>query len=1173
MAPTHEGPWVAAAEQHFNDLQRTSHVTRAAAGAAATAPSTAMYLGLGIGVGGAILIAIVIVVVKIVKKHREHRSLIEVLEVEEAVQVARAQEIREVPRPASGVRRSTLNPLHVRAGWGALSSNETVDEPSSAKADKRRKRDSVSLPKGKKRKGISLRMKRLTAIMESPRSKAAASPAIAFPDQVQDRAVEQVQPPSQPSKAYTLRKVSDEDVFMCPGSPKPDVLPSFAIRSPGRYGAGIATNNDTTKASRSRSVGALTVTVFAPQDLAQVRMPSRPQMHTRSISLGVPPSRPPSCPVPPLPVIEPLSTTNDSNVRQGFCVTRQSSSSSRDSASSSVLVSSPILTMHNQDQQPASPTVADVIADDDSASLKNVATKQWQAPQNAMALPSVLCRDMSKSKASIRSNMARYSIETLSTSRLSTTSEDSTKTKINRLSIPKIATADQISISRVSSSNSLSSGSGVKKVVTPRKARRTSVSASGSPAERRKTSVLRDISGNSMGPSRQLSNATQDSGRSTNGNPFQWDLPLTKPSALKGSPNARKGHKRQNCVRISTLTPQILGPPPSRPTSPNIMHGIEEEPTDDEESGQLRFVSNHRLSRPPSGASFAPNLRIQTLRASLTPSSPTLSAWNAFQEHGLPSLPSDSQLSASPAKRPGSRQSDCSSAFTIPSFPSPIKATVSDIQLNQPVPQFCLSRPSADIEDDDSSSPFGLQLSSDRDMHSSPPLPASKHVEYDPAHPAWSTVTIPQPSPEEYDPTSPSWDTTEPVCSSPFFPFAAPSIPASAGSEQDVSPRTVLPNSYGGDLPDTPPCSPKTMPEGFQDFFDNRSSGSKPRRSEEEMLTSSNASAIMARMPSVGQTVDFPGAPVLAPPAQAEEYMQTTLQRPQASQTTSGRQRSTSTAQPQYHPLRSAPPPPMPTIPSSDLGNEDLPDVEMPSPLHLGSKSTSKPSPGPVGPRSQPANSVLKNALALRRMNSEVNNPTDWSPAQPHATEGENDAWSYDTNRESKKFLRMGREASPLLPWIGSPELGEGDGAAMDAVFDFGFAAAGAEEDEWEGAGGLDEIDLSEVERRLDGALAGFEAAAGSDDTVLGMPVGQGLGVDHIEERNRICERKEERKTLSVWEDGEKFWERPGQSSPLPTAVVTPRKSAGYEKEVLDRPRSIQMTPKSLYDSDGFLRT
>lgn len=190
--------------------------------------------------------------------------------------------------------------------------------------------------------------------------------------------------------------------------------------------------------------------------------------------------------------------------------------------------------------------------------------------------------------------------------------------------------------------------------------------------------------------------------------------------------------------------------------------------------------------------------------------------------------------------------------------------------------------------------------------------------------------------------------------------------------------------------------------------------------------------------------------------------------------------------------------------------------------------------------------------MALRRMNSEAN---DLSPHE---------------NRESRRYVRLGREASPLLPWVGSPDPTDAD---MNELFDFGFASAegGAEQDDENEdlhKSALDEIDMTEVERKLDGAIAGFQAV----DTGSA-------------EKTRI--------SSSVWEDGEKFWE----SSSLPGDVDTPCKppapsrvtelrgdcygSPGRGKDTIFEsvvwnertPRSIQCTPKSLYDSDGFLRT
>jgi hypothetical protein len=68
-------------------------------------------------------------------------------------------------------------------------------------------------------------------------------------------------------------------------------------------------------------------------------------------------------------------------------------------------------------------------------------------------------------------------------------------------------------------------------------------------------SVLRDVSGNPAGPIRRHTSSRPASIASES--PFHWDrasLQTGLPSSLKQSPaSQRKGHKRQNCVRISNL--------------------------------------------------------------------------------------------------------------------------------------------------------------------------------------------------------------------------------------------------------------------------------------------------------------------------------------------------------------------------------------------------------------------------------------------------------------------------------------------------------------------------------------------------------------------------------------------------------------------------------------------
>ncbi|KAK0826364.1 hypothetical protein LTR73_006228 [Friedmanniomyces endolithicus] len=1260
-APIHvRDPGAAGSDQSSADAVDGAANTQAA--------STTMYIGIGAGVGGAILIAIIILTAQILRKRAQHRRAVKELEQQSVpATFSPGQEVREVPRPASIARCGTLNPLHSKAGWGALSSDETIHESDQMTKKGLWKRNSVSLPKRIRQRAIPLkRLKHLSAIIESPRSRVANPPSPTVHEVSTGTPTETTILGKRKTVLLHPPKEADEDVFVMPGSPKPHVLPSFAIRSPGMYGAAIANDARPSKTPRSISVGALQIPVPDGAVFGHTkRQGSRPQMHTRSISLGAPQNRPPPGPVPPVPsmVLLERQDSDDSRNRLGMCISRGVSCSSQESASSSVLVTTLIRERHEQAQPIGSPSVEDVVADDDSAQLKTVSNRQWQSPRTRHADHSneinlignatgSSTRPGHQHHPSIRSNAARYS--TSSHHRLSTTStvssfSETNITMSNRLSIPQIGTADRVSISRVSSYGSLRNAEGshtssitgaVQKIVTtPRKPNRTSsVSAAGSPAERRKTSVLREISGNSQAangnlqltPSRQASDSTVQttwSGRSSNGNPFQWDqqLPLAKPSALKGSPTSKgsrkgNGHRRQNCVRISTLQPQILGPParPSRPTSPvNIMLGIQEEEGADGEEARseagMSFVRHEKLPRQSSASSLATNLKVKPVRVSLTPSSPTLSMWTtAYQEQQqhqqyLPSQPSDSQLSVSASPvctrtgRPqvASRQSSdrSSGGYSIPRFPSPSRATVGGVQWQQPIPEFYLSRPSTDgPEEEEVSSPFirsrplhkiDHDVEASTMFSSSPPLPISKEEAY---VPDWPILAVPARNAVangvEYDPASPLWavgidatatsNTSKHVDhdhSSPsFFPFAlhndvaAPPLQALHYHDdaEHISPRTrsgsrptstASLTSYGGDLPDTPPCSPKTRPAEFNEqYFTKQDSAQSPsyvvrsvrpgRLTAAEKLTSANASAIMATIPEVPPTVGFRSAvPILAPPSENEAANTTPTAR---------RQRSCSTA----HPAAARSP--------SDI----------PQPLHIKQPSQSL---SPQGPRTEPAKSVLKHAMALRRMNSEIDQTRNLSE-----------------NRASRRYVRLGREASPLLPWIGPPGFGDGASDSCNDLFDFDFGemvldvGAGAAKEDGSGSRGksaLDDIDMASLDRRLDGALAGFEPGApSSSPPVL------------------------DSQRFSVWEDGELFWQKQprfsftASSSPLLGDMdVTPVKKSsagvwereqgamtpvqrlrmpdplagggvGFEDDG-ERPSSILKTPRSLYDSEGFLRS
>lgn len=1158
--------------------------------------STSLIIGIAVGVPAVLAIAIAAVLIRIVHVRKVHRKALAELE-KGAVGVANEQ-TQEIARPVNiaGCRGHLT-------GWDALGSNDTVNEPQAVADPAKRKRATASLPKRiKQSRSLSLKKwKHLSAIAESPRPDLSRNPS----GQTEIHLVpaeEQSTLPTPIGQASTTDQAvqwhSEQEMMMTrPESPRPEVLPSFAIRSPSQYGAAIASDENKRIGARSVSVGNLAAdgAVFERNDPATGNAKkTRPPMHERSVSLGAPLTRPPSGPVPPLPVISPHTISNDECTRPVINISRTSSSSSCDSAGSSVLVTSPILSRTADDEPLSSPTLEDVVANDSHASLRNVTNRTWQRSRNTATAASRTGSSNSmrieKPRGSVRGNIVRFSSESLLSQRLSSASTSSTTSEsgYKRLSIPQIATADRISISRVSSSNSLTDpGSAVKTITTPprRQSKRVnSVSVNGSPAQRKqKNGVLRDISGNATKAAtsrRQMSISTQDSSTSSNGNPFHWDCSnssnslLSKPSALKGSPNARKGHRRQNCVRISTLTPQILGPARSRSSSPAglVMDEILEERESDEykrgeeERREVERVVAHerRRTRPPMPyrtTSSESNLRIQTLRASLTPASPELSSWTVYQEaFGLPSQPSDSAMSTSQSvnsQQSEKRQSD-HSTFNIPRFPSPNKAKAS-LAMSKidtaPMPQFSfgMESPTLGLEDKNyhpwgpqstspdepapqtpsEASPIDYSPVSPDDMPSSPPLPTSKTREY---NPAWPVVTLAAPR-EEYDPASPPviWDSeaTEAERSSGFFlPFAI------KDEDEEVSPRS-RPTSYAQKLEQEEgeelPCSPRTIP---------RPLFAPP----EEKLTSANASFIMARLPS-----NFLGSasnvPILTPPATGNEDLYQTHW-----QCSPVRRNSiTSTPPAAVRQPAVARAPHLPTIPQSD-DNPSTPPIPTKS-----SKRTSETKPALLGPRAAPGKSVLKNIIALRRMNSEA---AFSSPATP--SRKDDDEYSPQT-----RYSRLGREASPLLPWIPSTnsldaEPGETSTYDISPPSQQQNSSPSAVSD-------LGSIDFDAWGRNIEGALAGFAAEfeanhgyAWSAETTAALN----------SKRKSVLQRSSAmagQRNSTVWDDGEKFWTDGGVEVEEEPRTVDPRLLMTPASKLKEEEKG-SGTPRSLYDADGFLK-
>ncbi|KAF2208758.1 hypothetical protein CERZMDRAFT_101201 [Cercospora zeae-maydis SCOH1-5] len=1211
----------------------------------ATGLATRTIVGIGLGIGACIFAAILVVAWMIFRKRTAHRKYMVQLEAGARIPPTSPQAMREVSRP--GIATSA----HKFPTWGQLGSNDMVDSQQ-AHDQHKRKRNAVALPKRIKQKGVtpirSWGRKHLSVIAEDP---AVGTPQRDAPLPIFDQ--------MQTSSSKKDQSVNKEVGLPRSGSPRLDVHPYFAMRSSGQFRNGSFTANEEVSKNplnmRSVSMGILTEdgTVFDADShyLPNTSKRMRPEMRARSLSLGAPSTRPPSGPVPPVPAMSVASTSSSSKCTSAQQGVSRMSSSSTDSASSSVLVTSPILERHDTDQPLQSPTIEDLVDGNNNAALKSVANRRWQNRPS----PSRCCASNSRVQkpSSVRGRLVRSSTEssiTLWRSNSSSTSS-SVSSGRNRLSVPQICSAEKISISRVSSSNSLL-GSG--KLCTPTKRINTvnssSVSIFGSPAERKRVSVLREVSGNappskSTSLPRDPSDSTLVSRSSSNGNPFHWDnasvssVMLPKASALKGSPNARKGHRRQNCVRISTLTPQVLGPSVSRRRSrsvspANLLQGVIEEresvemqrprtepvvtPTEERQSFLLACGGR----APKANAMELGDLRIQTLRASLTPSSPTLSNWNTYQpnlpERPLPPTRKASRDSvdsvASSQERSASRLSN--NSFSIPRFPSPAgksRPTLAPIQCDTAQgPHFVGLSPVDAVSPLDNLSPtdfrptsstFGLAISPEDvnpsqnvELPSSPPLLVSKTAAYDPASPRVFHMPA-QAGAQEYDPTSPpstirheqDKDTQDPAF---LLPFALGSIDL-MGDKLSGKPKSA-----------SPPCSPKTVSRTRFDTLIDAEQPVIPERNpkrNQATLTSENASAVLA-----SNTINFPGdnIPVLLPTMRYDDefcplprwesetsYEDINLDDEQQTQEIYDTSRRATLARPPSLSTivqESSSPPPLPQALKGASSNQSS---------HIRERTAS-----PLGPRDPPAKSLLRNVTELRRMNSDAK-------GQPC--------------RESRNYVRLGREPSPLLPWIpsttGETEAGMQQEGSQNSLcnFDFGHSSSSYTLPGTTAATALDEIDFEALEKSIDTAVRNLDEdwrhSIAQQQIALRVRRGSDKENQDSEQQQQQQQHNDNnikhQRGSSVWDDGEKFWNSNSNSMdpkpPAPLSVVNSQNSSPAPRATTQSPKTAKFwteqyqqsldprvsttpvrkqdhrlsgvvmvsTPQSLYDADGILRT
>lgn len=659
-----------------------------------TAPTLSVGVIAGIAAGAVGISALIVcVIVLIIRAKRKHRRIVTDLE-NRGVGLSRGPSIAEISDPGTYRTRTVLRrntgfiPYGANdSGWDSLHSNDSfhtgqapgivrqphhsVDFLSTLRTDNGR---SNVAPRGgfhwpfTKRNGMKPSSKptaavsRLSAITEafceSPRSQPTPIPVIPDPDQEgvdpfgyhhRDEEVQDDEDALDRSDSVADQQRASSPLLHVPARPamKPAALFSNPELGTIRLVQGSRSKSTTNLPTGERHTSAAL---------------RRPAMHQRSTSLCTQKSgHVPSAPVPPLPAHISTERRRSSSIQVSPA---RMSASSVGSGGSSILVHSPGLAMKHEH----------------SLRLLEGATRDWKKPfingprpmHNSITAfgssPGPRRHHTVGSRGSIRSSIARYSgasFQSLKPSRAN--SVDSSLASQNRLSSDEVLARDKRSSGQFSS---LSSPDKLLRTPISRRSSRFMVDERGSPSARcadYSTPKVREDDNGTL----QASASRTSAGSwtfSVEPSPVQASI---IPSALKGSPNGRKDHRRQNCVRIS-LAPTILGPSPPR------MKQIQEEDSPPSESGLHAMKRDADAPGTPIHSSDTAALKSEfqsnaTWRCpSNTASSPSQSLINFCQDNNLPLDHLGLEPNGQPRPKCLSTTSSIrSSALTFPSLPSP----------------------------------------------------------------------------------------------------------------------------------------------------------------------------------------------------------------------------------------------------------------------------------------------------------------------------------------------------------------------------------------------------------------------------------------------------------------------------------------------------------------------
>ncbi|CAO2647365.1 Nn.00g082870.m01.CDS01 [Neocucurbitaria sp. VM-36] len=1073
----------------------------AASGQLSTTAIAAIVTGIGV-VMLCLLVALIFLLVRAVKKHKQLLADLE----ERGVSIVQAQKEagrESVTRPRTVLRRNTVLPFN-KSGWGTLPSVETFRSAESSttvpahyvppKPTEEVKRASrLSWPFSARRlsghSNHSIQMKkikvsRLSTVIEDPKPSpmvhvltnshlSGSRSSIALSGENSSR----------PAQCQSLLQY--HPAFR---NQAQDIVP---VGPEIRANNGSITHTDPhARLQRAKSVAEV-----------PSLQPSRPQLRARSVSLCSQTSGiAPDVILPPLPLDIARIKSDAKRRSQLQRAPSKLSISSFGSADTSILAS----------------RFSPVVPQSTKFATRKITKPNAKGSNFARAKPFRDTLDLRTKvlggRSSSQSSPARISIVREEQGEVKVDNQDALSADSSTNSLGTSKGAQSGTLSKVSSPTA--SPLTAPTLTTPKRKLKTQISSSGSPERQsQSTTVSRSLTGAIRSPKRQHS---QTSSRSSGGNPFQWDpTPISstaKPSALKGSPSARQGHRRKNSVRIS-LVPTIHGPP-SRTPSLSVLVDNKEDTTEgasarNSKTGtDLGFSSTRLLPTPPSSSTFAPDLKFTatSLRASLTSTSPDLPLVGYDQTYVV--LPTDQvlpTLSVGEQKRLSN-----GSLFSLSQFPTaPSVIEPMDIDMSYPH-TFPISQP-YDFDGNWMPDtpllqqyPFYAHMS-DRDRSPSP-------------------IDI-----DEYNPEQPSCIYQTPAnINSRAFQSAFATIP----EESSISSNRTVDLEHSR-YDDSPPVSPKTMspprfnladhsvyslpthatviPEEPLDTIDpavlskdafNMLNGNYRNAEGSIFITpnSSRSSVAIPTMPGSARSMfdplleaALPSSPPNTCGMDSPTLAHLGTQSPSSSIYSSPSPSMSLTSWPTDLPSPAIPCSPRP-------GHAQLPT----SRLSINFAEMPRLNPSPRGPRGSPPRPLRTSIAALRRMNSDV-----------AVAEREKNG------RGERRYLRLGRGDSLQLPgdesWL--DELEDDDAVELDDVE--GRRLVGNVLEGWEDEG-CTMLDLEEG-----------NTTTLSNSTIKPEPE-QAKG--KVGEADKTT-GTESSSSSSIWEDGDKFWTSNTPPQPRPSST------------------------------------